>query len=127
MTPELDAICEPGHLREIVRDEWAVWLVLFAEAIPRGQDAIELRRREWVALFGDPDTGVIAGELRFQRRQVVEGGRRQLPEFGVALRQRAAADAEHFCDLRVEQAFAQRTLADHTAGTENYHSHHLFS
>jgi hypothetical protein len=48
---ELDAICEPGHLREIVRDEWAVWLVLFAEAIPRGPAAVEARRLEWVELF----------------------------------------------------------------------------
>ena len=49
---ELDAICEPGHLREIVRDDWAKWLVLFASVIPLGRDAIEARAAEWRALFG---------------------------------------------------------------------------
>ena len=49
---ELDAICEPGHLRPPVREDWVPWLVLFASVIPIGPDAIEARRREWVALFG---------------------------------------------------------------------------
>lgn len=45
-----DAICEPGHLREIVSDDDSPYLVLFASVIG-DEDAVEARRLEWEELF----------------------------------------------------------------------------
>jgi hypothetical protein len=73
------------------------------------------------------ETGVVAGELRLQRRQITQIGHRKLAQFGVALRQRAPADAEHFADPRIAQAFSQRALAHHAAGAEDNHFHALSS
>ena len=49
----LDAICEPGHLRQVFPDELALILALFADVELDDSFAVEQRRLEWVALFGD--------------------------------------------------------------------------
>jgi probable blue pigment (indigoidine) exporter len=84
-----------------------------------GDDAVfglvEPHRRDAQAI----ETGVGAGDVVLDRRQVAEVGQLDLAQLGVAHSGRRPDDGDDLLDVGSQQALAQHTLADHAGRTED--------
>src|SRR5271170_5138295 len=76
---------------------------------------------------GAVETGIVAGDVRFDPDEIKKIFVDSLGELGVLLAGWAAIDREHALDARVEETFAQDSLSNHPSGPEKDSLHGFVS